>query len=82
MAVAADIFVPTDVVKEPAAMVFVTVPTTELVRTAVNVQLEPGGIRVPAGKVKNPASATAETAPALQPLVVVTDGLEFTRPIG
>ena len=32
--------VPTEVVKEPEAIVFVTVPATELVTTAVSVQLE------------------------------------------
>jgi hypothetical protein len=34
-------FVPTDVVSEPDAMVLVIVPATELVTTAVNVQVEP-----------------------------------------
>jgi hypothetical protein len=33
--------VPTDVVSEPDAMVLVIVPATELVTTAVNVQVEP-----------------------------------------
>lgn len=32
--------VPTEVVREPEAIVFVMVPATELVTTAVNVQLE------------------------------------------
>ena len=81
-AVAAAAFVPTEVTKASAAMVFVTVPTTELVTTAVNVQVEPGGITVPIGKVKDPARATADTAPALQPTVVVTDGFALTNPAG
>ena len=82
VAVAAKGFAPTEVVKEPEAIVFVTVPTTELVTTAVNVQVEAGGINVPAGNVRDPALATADTDPALQPVVVVTDGLALTRPAG
>ena len=75
-------FSPTDVTKEPEAIVFVAVPTTELVTTAVNVQVDAGGISVPAGNVSDPLLATAVTAPALQPTVVVTDGLVLTRPTG
>lgn len=82
VAVAVVEFAPTEVVREPEAMVFVTVPTTELVTTAVNVQVDAGGINVPAGNVSDPVLATADTAPALQPTVVVTDGLVLTRPAG
>lgn len=82
VAVAVVEFVPTEVVREPEAIVFVTVPKIELVTTAVKVQVDPGGITVPTGNVKDPARATAETSPALQPVVVVTEGLELTRPVG
>ena len=74
--------VPTEVVKEPEAIVFVTVPATELVTTAVSVQLEAWGINVPTGSVKDPAPATADTNPALQPVVVVTAGVVLTSPAG
>lgn len=82
MAVTVDKFEPTEVVKESEAITFVTVPATELVTTAVNVQVEAGGMTVPAGKVSDPALATADTDPALQPIVVVADGLTLTRPAG
>lgn len=49
---------------EPAGMVLVTVPPTELVTTTEAVQTEPGGIRVPAANVNVPAPAVAVTVPA------------------
>ena len=74
--------VPTEVVKEPDAIVFVIVPATELVTTDVIVQVDPCGIKVPAGSVKEPAPAIADTDPAVQPVVVVTDGLVLMSPAG
>ena len=63
-------------------MVLVTVPLTELVTTAVNVQAEACGIKVPTGSDNELAPATAATLPALQPVVVVTDGDVLTSPAG
>ena len=74
--------VPTEVVNEPDAMVFVTDPAIELVTTAVSVQVEPCGITVPSGRVNEPAPATADTDPPVQPVVVVTEGLALTNPAG
>lgn len=76
------VLVPTEVVSEPEAMVLVTVPLTELVTTAVSVHAEACGIKVPAGSVNELAPAPAETLPALQPVVVVTDGEVLTSPAG
>jgi hypothetical protein len=81
-AVAVKEFVPTDVVKAPEAIVFVAVPPSELVTTAVRVQVEAGAITVPMGRVREPAPAAADTAPEVQPTVEVTDGEVLTRPAG
>ena len=74
--------VPTDVVNEPDAIVFVKDPATELVTTAVSVHVEPCAIRVFAGRVNDPPPAIAKTDPLVQPTVVVTEGLALTTPIG
>ena len=58
--------VPTEVVKEPDGMVLVNVPDTELVTTVVTVQLDPGGISVPADNVKVPRPTVAAALPTLQ----------------
>ncbi len=65
-AVAVRELVPTEVVNEPDGMVLVKVPDTELVTTVVTVQLDAGGISVPADKVKVPKPAVAAALPALQ----------------
>ncbi len=84
VAVAATELVPTDVVKEPAGIVLVSVtvevPEIELVTTVVTVQLEPGGTTVPADKVKVPRFAVAAAVPALQ-LVWATE-VALTRLTG
>jgi len=74
--------VPTEVVKDPDAMVLVAVPLTELVTTDVMVQVEAGGMTVFTGKVSDPAAGVADTRPPLQPTVVVTTGVVFTNPKG
>ena len=60
-AVAAVALAPTEVVKDPDGMVFVSVPATELVTTTETEQLDPAGITVPAARVKvpNPTEAVA-----------------------
>ena len=75
-------FVPTVVASAPAAMVFVRVPETELVTTDVIVQLALGAMTVPTGSVSDPAPASADTEPDVQPAVVTTDGLVLTKPAG
>lgn len=80
-AVAVLVLVPTEVVSEPEAIVLVIGPATELVTTAVTVQLEAGGIRVPNDRVKVPAPVAAAAVPPLQ--LVAAAGVEaFTRPEG
>lgn len=79
-AVAVRELVPTEVVNDPDGIVLVNVPATELVTTVVTVQLEAGGISVPADKVKVPSPLVAAAVPALQ-LVWATD-VALTRPAG
>ena len=82
VAVAIRELLPTDVVSEPEGMVFVSVPSRELVTTTVIVQVEACGINVPEGSDRKPAPAAAEATPPLQP-VVATAGVEaLTRPVG
>ncbi|MBC7610348.1 MAG: hypothetical protein H7228_12400 [Polaromonas sp.] len=75
---------PNDVVKEPDGIVLVSVtvdaPEIELVTTVVTVQLEPGGITVPADKVKVPKFAVAAAVPALQ--LVWANEVALTRLTG
>ena len=61
IAVAVVALVPTEVLKDPDGMVFVSVPDTELVTTEEREQLDPAGITVPAArfKVPNPTEALA-----------------------
>lgn len=73
---------PADVVNEPEGMVLVSVPLIELVTTAEIVHVEAWGIRVPEGRDNDPAPATADAAPAVQPVVVTLEGLALTRPAG
>ena len=77
-----DEFVPTEVVSEPGAIVLVTVPPTELVTTTEIVQVDAWGIKVAAGKVKEPKPGVAEAMPALQPVVATDDGAALTKPVG
>ena len=72
VAVAADVLVPSDVVKDPAGIVLVTVPPTELVTMLVSVQLAAGAINVPADRVSVPKPTVAFAVPALQ-LVCASD---------
>ena len=81
-AVAAEALVPTEVVKEPTAIVLVTVPPTELVTTTVTVQVEACGINVPAGRVKEPELGVAVATAPLQPLVRTEEGVALTKPAG
>ena len=75
-------FAPSEVVNEPAAIVLVTVPANKLVTTAVIVQLEPCGIKVPTGSDSDEPLATAVADPKKQPVVVVTAGEALTNPPG
>ena len=79
-AVAVDALVPTDVVKEPEAIVLVKVPTTELVTTLVKVQLAPGGMSVPAARVNVPKFTVAVAVPGLQLVCAAEE--KFTSPGG
>ena len=79
-ATAADALLPTEVVKEPEAIVLVKVPTTELVTTVVKVQLAPGGISVPAARVTVPKFTVALAVPGLQ--LVCAEDEKFTNPTG
>ena len=81
-AVAVKELLPTDVVNEPDGMVFVSVPPIELVTTTVIVQVEDWGIKVPEGSDREPAPATAEATPALQPVVATAGVAALTRPVG
>ena len=74
--------VPTEVDREPEAIVLVAVPLTEVVTTDVMKHLEAGGMTVPIGNVSDPAPGAADTVPKLQPIVVVTAGVVFTIPAG
>jgi hypothetical protein len=74
--------VPTEVVKEPAGMVFVTVPPVELVTTTVTVQVDDCGIKVPSDRVKEPVLGVAVAEPEIQPVVLTDDGEAFTKPAG
>ena len=58
--------VPTLVVNEPEGIVLVTLPATEFVTTAVTVQLEAGGIKLPDASVSVPSPAVAVAATPLQ----------------
>lgn len=75
------VFVPTDVVREPAGMVLVMLPDTELVTTTETEQLAPGGIKVPAAKVKVPKPGFELAPPPIQ-LVCATELVELTNPVG
>ena len=77
-----DELVPTEVVSEPGAIVLVTVPLSELVTTTEMVQVDACGIKVPAGRVKEPSPGVAVATPALQPVVVTDDGVALTKPVG
>ena len=81
-AVATEVLVPPEVVKEPAAIVLVIVPPTELVTTTVTVQVDACGINVLAGRVKEPAPGVATATPALQPLVKTDEGVALRSPAG
>ena len=81
-AVAVKELLPTDVVNEPDGMVFVSVPPIELVTTTVIVQVEAWGIKVPEGSDREPAPATTEATPALQPVVATAGVAALTRPVG
>jgi hypothetical protein len=74
------VFVPTEVVSEPAGIVLVIVPATELVTTTETEQLEPWGMRVPAANVRDP-SPGVEFAVPIQ-LVCATEEVELTKPVG
>jgi hypothetical protein len=83
-AVAVNEFVPTEVTREPDAMVLVIVPATELVTTVVMVHTppltEPGGMVNPVPSVKLLPPTTTVAAPPVQ-LVCATE-VVFTRPVG
>lgn len=79
-AVVTDELVPTEVEREPAGMVFVTVPPTTLVTTTVAVQTDAGGINVPAANVKVPSPTVAVTVP--KQLVWTFGTGAFTTPNG
>ena len=81
-AVTVDELVPTEVDSAPGAMVFVTVPLVELVTTTVMVQVDACGIKVPIGRLKEPALGAAVATPALQPVVVTDDGVALNNPVG
>ena len=74
--------VPRFVVKEPALMVLVTVPPSELVTTTETVQVDAGGINVALGSVTEPELGAAVAAPAIQPVVTTDDGNALTKPDG
>lgn len=79
-ALAVDVLVPTEVVSDPAGIVLVIVPETELVTTTETEQLEPWGIRVPAASVSEPTPGV-EFAVPIQ-LVCATEEVELTNPVG
>jgi len=81
-AVDAFALVPTFVVKEPASMVLVAVPLSELVTTTEMVQVDAGGISVALGSVRKPVLGLAVATPALQPVVAKDDGDALTKPAG
>ena len=81
-AVATEVLVPTEVVKEPAAIVLVIVPPTELVTTTVTVQVDACGINVPAARVKEPEPGVAVATAPLQPVVKTEEGVALTKPVG
>ena len=58
--------VPTLVVNDPEGIVLVTLPATELVTTAVTVQLDAGGIKLPEDSVSVPSPAVAAAVAPLQ----------------
>ena len=74
--------VPRFVVKEPALMVLVTVPPSELVTTTETVQVDAGGINVALGSVTESELGAAVAAPAIQPVVTADDGNALTKPDG
>ncbi|MES2191951.1 MAG: hypothetical protein V4454_17655 [Pseudomonadota bacterium] len=74
------VFVPTEVVRDPAGIVLVIVPETELVTTVVTVQTPAGGMVNPAPSVKLLPPATAAAAPPVQ--LVSAPVTVFTRPVG
>ena len=73
---------PTDVVRDPAGIVFVVAPSPVAVTTDVITQLAPGAMTVPDGSESEPPPADAIAAPDVHPLVVVTAGVVFTKPDG
>ena len=58
--------VPTLVVNDPEGIVLGRLPATELVTTAVTVQLDAGGIKLPDDSVSVPNPAVAVAAPPMQ----------------
>ena len=82
VAVAVEALAPTDVVREPEGIVFVSGPPTELVTTTVTVQVDAWGIKVPDGRDSDPAPAVAVATPALQPVVVTAGVAALTKPVG
>lgn len=74
------VFVPTDVVNDPAGIVLVIAPATELVTTVVTVQTPAGGMVNPAPSVKLLPPAVAVAAPPVQ--LVSAPVPVFTRPVG
>ena len=81
-AVATEVLVPTEVVKEPAAIVLVIVPPNELVTTTVTVQVDACGINVLAARVKEPEPGVAVATAPLQPQVKTEEGGALTKPDG
>lgn len=79
-ALTATVFEPTEVVSEPAGIVFVIDPETELVTTTETEQLEPWGIRVPEASVRDPSPGVELAVPTQ--LVCATELAELTRPVG
>ena len=77
---AAVLLLPTDVVKDPAAMVLVKVPEVELVTTTVTVQDELGGMTEPAAKVTALCPIVAVAVPGLQLVKALEEKL--TSPAG
>ncbi len=71
-------FEPTEVVNDPAGMVFVQVPATGLVTTTLKAHEELGGITVPCAKVTVPNPMVALAVPGLH--VVEATEPELTIP--
>lgn len=84
VAVVAMVFVPTLVLKEPAGMVFVNEPGTEVVTTTDTEQPVNGGISVPEAKVTelDPTVAVTEPRPPTIQVVVGAGVEKFTTPTG